>query len=402
MNLFSRGLTAAVVLAALAAAPAHAAPTVTIRVEGETKTLLPTTTVTLDSAQVEGVSDECPGDTVAGALDKGTKGDWDKSPFVNTIMGETHSFQRDDYWAAWYGGKLSDAICQQKVQEGDEVILIGGFYDKDFRPVQRPLAIREAPRTVTAGQPFEVFVTRQEPDFDNGNFGVGSGVARPAVGRTVFGGGASAVTGDNGRATLTIESAGDFTLQAATGGTQSDRSVPIPITVGPAGEPAPPPPPPSSSDTGPLAPPCFTDGTDGRCGTRDLQPPVALITSIEEGDVFARRGGPRELSGTAGILGARGLEPDGTGILMVKLRLTKRVGARCSTWSPSRERFVPRECGAANGFWFRIGDEVDWEYVLPERLGRGRYVLDADAIDRNGNRLRERRRGQNRVVFRVR
>ncbi|MDQ3741460.1 MAG: hypothetical protein M3389_11025, partial [Actinomycetota bacterium] len=239
MNLFSRGLCAAVVLAALAAAPAVAAPTVTIRVEGEHRTLLPTTTVTLDPAQVEGVSDECPGDTVAGALDKGTGGDWDKSPFVNTIMGETHAFQRDDYWAAWYGGKLSDAICQQKVQEGDEVILVGGFYDQDFRPVQRPLAIREAPRTVTAGEPFSVFVTRQEPDFDNGNFGVGSGVARPAVGRTVFGGGTSAVTGEDGRATLTLDSPGEVTLQAATGGTQSDRSVPVPVTVVAPGEPAP-------------------------------------------------------------------------------------------------------------------------------------------------------------------
>lgn len=402
MNLITRGLTAAVLLAVLAAPPAFAAPTVTIRVEGETKTLLPTTTVTLDPAQVEGVSDECPGDTVAGALDKGTKGDWDKSPFVNTIMGETHSFQRDDYWAAWYGGRLSDAICKQKVQEGDEVILIGGFYDKDFRPVQRPLAIREAPRTVTAGQPFEVFVTRQEPDFENGNFGVGSGTPQPAAGRTVFGGGASAVTGADGRVTLTLGQPGEFTLQAATEGTQSDRSVPIPITVGPANEPPPPPPPPPAEPAGPTAPPCFTNGADGRCGTRDLQPPVAFITSIEEGEVFARRSGPRELRGTAGILGARGVEPDGTGILMVKLRLTRRVGGRCSTWSPSRERFVPRRCGADNGFWWRIGETADWEYVLPERLARGRYVLDADAIDRTGNRMRSRWRGQNRVVFRVR
>jgi hypothetical protein len=86
---------------------------------------------------------------------------------------------------------------------------------------------------------------------------------------------------------------------------------------------------------------------------------------------------------------------------MVKLRLTRRVGPRCSTWSPSRERFVPRECGASNGFWFKIGDDREWSYLLPAALRRGRYVLDADAIDRNGNRLRERRRGENRVVFRV-
>ena len=401
MNILRRGLTVAVLLAALAAAPAFAAPTVTIRIEGEHRTLLQRTTVTLDPGQVQGVSDQCPGDTVAGAIDKGTGGDWDKSPFVNTIMGETHAFQRDDYWAAWYDGKLSDAICQQKVQEGDEVILIGGFYDANFRPIQRPLTIAQAPRTVTAGVPFEVFVTRQEPDWDNGNYGVGSGVARPAAGVVVSGGGVRAVTNDAGRATLQIDTPGDVTLQAATGGTQSDRSMPVPLQV--LAPDAPPPPPPAEPVVpgAPLAPPCLTTGSDGRCGTRDLEAPVALITSIEEGERFRRRRGPRELSGTAGVLGGPGIRPDGTGILMIKLRLTRRVGGRCSTWSPSRERFVRRPCGAANGFWFRIATTADWEYLLPARLRRGRYVLDADAIDRTGNRLRERRRGENRVVFRV-
>jgi hypothetical protein len=399
MKILSRGLVAAALLAALAAAPALAAPTVTIRVEGEHRTLLPQTTVTLDPAQVPGVSDECPGDTVAGAIDKGTNGDWDKSPFVQTILGERRAFERNDYWAAWYAGKLSDAICQQKVSDGDDVVLVGGFYDDQFRPVDKPLTIREAPRTATAAEPFEVYVTRQEPDFENGNFGVGSGVPMPAGGVVVSGGGARAVTGADGRATLRIDQPGSFALQAATDGTRPDRSVPAPVEVGAPGAPPPEVP---AAPAAPLAPPCLTNGADGRCGTRDLEAPTAFITSVREGAVFARRRGPRELSGTAGILAAEGIRPDGTGILMIKLRLTRRAGARCSTWSPSRERFVRRPCGAANGFWFRAGERADWEYLLPARLGSGRYVLDADAIDRNGNRLRTRRRGENRVVFRVR
>src|SRR5215212_1494720 len=52
MKSLSRGLMAAVLLAALAAVPAYAAPTVSIRIEGEQQTLVPRTTVTLDPAQI--------------------------------------------------------------------------------------------------------------------------------------------------------------------------------------------------------------------------------------------------------------------------------------------------------------------------------------------------------------
>jgi hypothetical protein len=87
---------------------------------------------------------------------------------------------------------------------------------------------------------------------------------------------------------------------------------------------------------------------------------------------------------------------------MVKLRLTRNHGGRCSTFSGSRERFVRRPCGAARGYWFKIGDRASWEYQLPSRLPRGRYVLDVNAIDKAYNRDDKRKRGQNRVVFRVR
>ena len=51
--------------------------------------------------------------------------------------------------------------------------------------------------------------------------------------------------------------------------------------------------------------------------------------------------------------------------------------------------------------YFRIGDRQDWSYLLPRRLGPGRYVLDAVAIDKAGNR-EALARGRNRVVFFVR
>ena len=53
------------------------------------------------------------------------------------------------------------------------------------------------------------------------------------------------------------------------------------------------------------------------------------------------------------------------------------------------------------GAYFAIGDRADWSYLLPARLGRGRYVLDAIAIDGAGNRT-PLARGTTRVVFTVR
>ena len=51
--------------------------------------------------------------------------------------------------------------------------------------------------------------------------------------------------------------------------------------------------------------------------------------------------------------------------------------------------------------YFAIGDKADWSYLLPARLGKGRYVLDAIAIDGAGNRT-PLQRGTTRVVFTVR
>ena len=90
---------------------------------------------------------------------------------------------------------------------------------------------------------------------------------------------------------------------------------------------------------------------------------------------------------------------DPSGIKTVKLRLTKRLGKRCWYFSGRMERFRRTKCGT--GAYFAIGDRADWSYLLPERLTRGRYVLDAIAIDGAGNRT-PLERGTTRVVFTVR
>jgi hypothetical protein len=390
MTSLSRSLMAAVLLAILAAAPAHA-DTAHVRIEGDGVSL--SKTVDVPTSGTFG-PDACPYDSPGGAIEIATGGNWDRKAFTQTILGETRTYSDDStWWNFWLNREWSNVgICDasRPLQDGDEVLMIVQRDDASFNPTVFPLFITQAPQAVERGAPAQFSVAEHTYSYPTTSKG-------PAAGVTVAGGGATATTGADGQATLSFAEAGSFEVRATA--PQRARSNAAVVVVTDPGQPAP-----AEKAPSTLAPPpvCLHDGDDGRCGTVDRQAPSAFITSIREGAVFRRGRGPRRLAGTAGLLGAAGIRPDGSGILMIKLRLTRAVGPRCSTWSPSRERFVPRPCGAGKGFWFRIGDAPKWEYLLPARLPRGRYVFDADAIDRNGNRLRSRKRGENRVVFRVR
>jgi hypothetical protein len=138
---------------------------------------------------------------------------------------------------------------------------------------------------------------------------------------------------------------------------------------------------------------CATNGHDGKCGTADRTPPFARITGIRNGQRFARGRGPRALRGSVAT------EP--AGLRSLRLRLTRNDGGRCSTYDARRERFVrTRRCSASAGRSFSVGTGQEFSYLLPQRLRRGRYVLDVIAVDAVGNRG-ILARGQSRVVFRV-
>jgi hypothetical protein len=124
--------------------------------------------------------------------------------------------------------------------------------------------------------------------------------------------------------------------------------------------------------------------------TPDRTAPTAALKGLKDKQVFKRRG-PRELKGSFGA--------DPSGIKTVKLRLAKRAGGKCSYFSGKLERFRRTGCGSEK--YFAIGDRADWSYLLPSRLGKGRYTLDAIAIDGAGNRT-PLVRGTTRVVFTVR
>ncbi|HEX8207188.1 MAG TPA: hypothetical protein VF587_14090, partial [Solirubrobacteraceae bacterium] len=161
MIILRRGLIAAVLLAAVNAAPALAEPTVSIRIEGEHRTLVERTTVELFPGQIANVNDECDGTSLAGALDRATGGDWDHEPYVHRILDERHDFDRDDAWSGWLlnTGKLTGGFCQTMLQEGDDVVIQANFSPPpDYRWEYQPLVLRDVPAAVEPGVPFSVRV----------------------------------------------------------------------------------------------------------------------------------------------------------------------------------------------------------------------------------------------------
>jgi hypothetical protein len=115
---------------------------------------------------------------------------------------------------------------------------------------------------------------------------------------------------------------------------------------------------------------------------------------VSEGRKYAKGKGPRELAGKVAA--------DGSGIAGVRLRLTRNDKGKCSSYDGKTEKFKTiKKCGAKHGVWFSVGDKADWTYLLPAKLGRGRYVLDVEVTDKAGNKTAALARGTSRVVFTV-
>jgi hypothetical protein len=316
----------------------------------------------------------CQNNSAAGALDIAVAGDWDHQPFSSTILGETHTYvPAREYWNLWVNGVYSlVGLCDYKVNAGDRLLVLVQRDSAAFAPTVFPLELSGVPQSVGTGVPFTVTVTEQRavPDATTTTT-----TPTPIAGATVSGGGASAQTDGAGHATITLSTAGNVVLRAARPGNVASDAVPL-TAVAPAGSLATPPP-----------PPVFT---------RDRSAPAANIRAIAEGRRFGRGFGPRELHVR--------VDPDPSGLLTVKLRLTRIDRGRCSYFSGRSERFVVTgrgDCSARKGFWFAVGDREQTNYLLPGRLPRGRYVLDANAIDKAYNRDDRRRRGGNRIVFHV-
>ena len=369
-------LVVAFLLAALclAAPAALAAPsTVSVRVEGESATLVPRTVLTTTTTPVNKDGQpghDCTGTSAAGALEQATNGDWNGpwSAFgyaVFTIKGETHDFSGPVNWSFWLNNRsASTGICGAELAQGDEVLFFPASCDFDPNTNtcsnQLVLALHDVPARIERGRPFTVRVLRYNPN----------GESAPVGGAAVSGGGASSTTGTDGLATIALPSTGPTTLQATAQGYVRSATEPV-CSYDPAV---------GGCDVG-ASGGVSSSGPAGGPTASDTRLPVASFLGIRHGQRFSRRRAPRLLRGA--------VDPGAAGLHLVRFRLRRAVGGRCWFYSAVVERFRRGSC-AATWFLYRVGDRPTWEYLLPARPGPGRYVLDVRVMDRWGREVTAR------------
>jgi hypothetical protein len=386
-----RFLGLAAVGLAVAAWPASAAAaTVTVRVEGAQQTLVPRTTVVTSPGTFE-VRDggSCSSASAGGALQLATGGDWggrtdSQGQRVETIKGETYLLGNEfsgRYWQVFVNNDAAQSgVCALGLQDGDQLLIeaaCGGATDGCYG--DGPLDLI-APGTARPGEAFAVHVNETAYD-DKFNFVKGN-----SQGAAVSGGGTTSTTDAVGNASVTLTARGPTVLtvtKSSSHGTLVPDRETVCVTDG------------SDGACGTTASaPCLTTGDDGNCGTKDKRAPRGKIESIREGQHFGKGKGPRALKGI--------VTADPSGIADVRLRLTRNDHGTCQTFDGRTERLVKlKRCGAKRGKWFSAGDREQWSYLLPSRLGRGRWVLDLQARDKAGNVDTLLQRTRTRVVFTV-
>lgn len=363
-----RAALAGLLLAVLAVPVAHA--DVTVRVEGQSKTLLPRTAVT-QSAGTDAAT-TCPGDSASAAIERATNGNWDRQPYITTILGESHDFSNSDAWGVWVfrGGlfKVSNGVCTERLAAGEELLVSFQVFGANFAPTLYPLWVTDVPATVTTGVPFTVTINQAACETSDCLPGEGHRVA--GAGATVTAGDATATAGPDGKATLTVTKAGSVTVRATAAG--ANPSAAEPVTV--------------SDPLPPGVTPTPTPATTAvPTATLDTRPPYSSITGIKEQQTFRKGKGPRTLT-------ARVDEP----VAQITLGLTRQVGRKCWAFSDAKAKFVRSKCGRHPRF--TAGVTSDLSYLLPARVAKGRYVLDVVSTDQAGNE-EQLARGRNRVVF---
>jgi hypothetical protein len=371
-----------VLVALLFCGTAAAAPvTVNLRVEGSTATLFegPVTTdgktITKGGGTLvcDGTSNSAnpgPGPTTISALDDaGIPGGWDVSSadFVNRIGAEASTASQ--FWGIAVDNRPIDVGgCGHQVAAGDEVLFGFDFFDASFAP--RPILRLSGPARAAAGQAIalaaEETVLKEPypapPDY----------LQRPAAGVTVAG----VTTGQDGLATATFGSPGLLRLKAERAGSIRSNALLICVSETGAGD--------CGVPSGQLGSPST------RGNVTDSTAPEARITGPRNGRRY--RHGPRLLRGV--------VRDNQSGVREVKLSIRRHVrGEGCQWWSGRRERFVGRNCRKT--FFFSIGKDANWSYLLPRPLGPGRYVVDVKAFDVRRNRNRHFKPGENRTVFDV-
>jgi hypothetical protein len=188
---------------AVAGAATASATTVSVRVEGKNKTLLPATRVKSGSGVVTLAGHTCPAASGAGAVARAVHGAWSGKWFSGLmfeaikILGETDNFTTtNSYWEIFVDNVASNTgICGVKLHRGEQILLAAVPATGTMFPLEVI-----APSHVTKGQSFTVTVKA----FDK------HGKAKPLAGAKVGG----ATTGRHGTATITLTHTGKPVLTA--------------------------------------------------------------------------------------------------------------------------------------------------------------------------------------------
>ncbi|MGI8622972.1 MAG: DUF4430 domain-containing protein [Solirubrobacteraceae bacterium] len=355
------------------AAPASAVD-VSVRVEGDTATLVPQTTVTPSSAvkvdKTASGGTTCDGAKGGGALELATGGDWGGKAFafggppsqaIELIKGESHPFSDpSQFWSFSVNNASSPVgVCDYVPQQGDELLFYAACASATTGCFSgEPLDVT-GPATATPGASVKVRVDELTSPSDGG-----APSRAASAGATVTGGGATATTGADGVATVTLTGRGPAVLTATKGGRVRDEAT---ICV---------------TETGPEACAGVVPG--------DPAAPVSMIRDIAEQQRFAHGRGPRRI---------RGVVTDASALSSVALSLTRSHRGRCTAFDGARGRFRRARCRRHPRF--SIGTAKTFSRLLPRRLGPGRYVADVVSTDGAANR-EGLFRGRNRIVFYVR
>lgn len=199
---------ATVALAAGPSAALAAGPTsVSVRIEGSSRTLLQATTVHTHNGWITrgGTPPKtCPATTAAGALDVATHHRWNGSYgsyglSVSSILGETHALSSRQYWSIFVDNRYATAgVCGLKLHRGEKV-LFAAVPDKG---TEYPIVLT-AP--AHSGSSFTV----------KASYYNAKGVAAPLAGVLVKGAGR---TNARGLVTVTTHRRGTLTLTATKAG----------------------------------------------------------------------------------------------------------------------------------------------------------------------------------------
>ncbi len=195
------------------AAAVTASVTVSVRIEGATRTLLAARKVTTAGGSVTkggAPSGACPADTAAGALNAATHGDWAGKWYpsysdylIDSILGETPN-AKTAYWGVWVNDRFASAgACALTLKPGEQLL----FAVDPLKHNAEPLAIT-APATATAGHPFTVTIVAYDA----------AGHAAPLASRHVTIDGRTFLTSRTGRLALTSPHAGSLILTASAAG----------------------------------------------------------------------------------------------------------------------------------------------------------------------------------------